>query len=275
LSPDDALELAQAAPRLPGDADALAGFLAVVLCAITAPVCVALVRRLFPGRNVVFARWGFSHVFAAFTIGLAALVASWLVPMRPGDVVAGLLRGVFVTGLVAAYVARTAEQVEPDGERALGLRTDRLPRAIAAAVLAYVWFFPALLGLYHVWPWLLVQLGETVEQQDLLRLLPGVSGWRLALFVACAVAVVPLLEEIVFRSFLQPLLVQNLNEPAGVALTSFVFAALHGTSAFLPIFALSLLLGAIMLRTQRLAAVWAVHALHNGLTLTITLAATS
>src|SRR5262249_42104447 len=47
--------------------------------------------------------------------------------------------------------------------------------------------------------------------------------------------------------------------------TSFVFAALHGSGAFLPIFALSLVLGGTMLRTQRLFAVWTVHAAHNGL----------
>jgi membrane protease YdiL (CAAX protease family) len=44
-----------------------------------------------------------------------------------------------------------------------------------------------------------------------------------------------------------------------------VFAALHGTEGIVPIFALSLLLGAIMLRTQRLTAAWAVHAAYNAL----------
>jgi membrane protease YdiL (CAAX protease family) len=278
LNPDAPLELAQEALRIPTAADASAGLLVVVLCAITAPLCIAIARRIFPGRNVVFARWGFSHVAAAFAIGLAALLVTSLVP-RPddepvADPVANLCAGVFVTGLVAAYVARTAEAVEPAGERALGLSAGRVGRAIGVGLFAYVWFVPAILGLYSLWPWLLDRLGEDVEAQDLQRLLPELAGWRLAAFVILAAAVVPLLEEIVFRSFLQPLLVQNLNEPAGVGLTSFVFAALHGTSAFLPIFALSLLLGAVMLRTQRLAAVWAVHALHNGLTLSYVLATT-
>jgi membrane protease YdiL (CAAX protease family) len=47
-------------------------------------------------------------------------------------------------------------------------------------------------------------------------------------------------------------------------LTSVLFAGLHGGSAFLPIFGLSLVLGALMLRTGRLASVAVVHALHNG-----------
>ena len=48
---------------------------------------------------------------------------------------------------------------------------------------------------------------------------------------------------------------------------------LHDPSAFLPIFALSLLLGAIMLRTQRLLAVWVVHGLHNALSFSFVLLA--
>ena len=75
----------------------------------------------------------------------------------------------------------------------------------------------------------------------------------------------PLLEEVLFRGFLQPLLVQNFRDKGGIVLTSALFAVMHGTSAFLPIFGLSLILGAVMLRTQRLTAVWAIHALHNGL----------
>jgi len=33
----------------------------------------------------------------------------------------------------------------------------------------------------------------------------------------------------------------------------------------MPIFGIALVLGGVMLRTQRLLAVWAIHALHNGL----------
>ena len=46
---------------------------------------------------------------------------------------------------------------------------------------------------------------------------------------------------------------------------SLIVAMLHGVSAFLPIFGLALLLGSLKLRTQRLSAPFAVHALHNAI----------
>src|SRR5262249_54711405 len=73
----------------------------------------------------------------------------------------------------------------------------------------------------------------------------------------------PLFEEALFRGMLQPVLVQYLRPAAGIVVTSILFGAMHGLDAFLPIFALSLLLGWIRHRTQRLSAAWAVHALHN------------
>jgi membrane protease YdiL (CAAX protease family) len=80
---------------------------------------------------------------------------------------------------------------------------------------------------------------------------------------ALVIFVLPFFEELVFRGFLQPLFVQNLGDRGGVFLTSLVFAIPHGDSAFLPIFGLALLLGSLKLRTQRLSAPYAVHALHN------------
>jgi len=81
--------------------------------------------------------------------------------------------------------------------------------------------------------------------------------------------VVTFFEELIFRGFLQPFLVQNFRDVGGVVLTSLIFALLHGGVAFGPIFALSLLLGGVALRTRRLWASWAMHAAHNGLMLAL------
>jgi membrane protease YdiL (CAAX protease family) len=116
-----------------------------------------------------------------------------------------------------------------------------------------------------VWPWVLRATGVEVPHDVLLDRLRELDPGDRSIAILLAVLVAPLLEEILFRAFLQPLLVQNLSDRLGIVVTSLVFAALHGTAALVPIFALSLLLGAIMLRTQRLFAVWAVHATHNAL----------
>jgi hypothetical protein len=95
-----------------------------------------------------------------------------------------------------------------------------------------------------------------------------VQAWVLA------VAVLPFLEELCFRGFLQPLLVQNLSDRGGVAATAALFALIHEVHAFLPVFVLSLVMGGIMLRTRRLTAAWCVHALNNALTLAFGIPAT-
>jgi membrane protease YdiL (CAAX protease family) len=153
--------------------------------------------------------------------------------------------------------------------RCLGLWPGRNGRAVLAGALAYALLLPAIIGTTAWWPWVFARLGGQYELQAIVLELAALRGAALAAAVVLAVLVVPLLEELLFRSFLQPLLVQNLGDRGGVAATSVVFAALHGPSAFLPLFALSLVLGFVMLRTQRLAAAWAVHALHNGLQLAL------
>ena len=51
-----------------------------------------------------------------------------------------------------------------------------------------------------------------------------------------------------------------------------LFALLHGRSAFLPLFLLSLFLGWLQRRTHSLFVPWLVHAVHNGITLALALA---
>ncbi|MFM7280644.1 MAG: lysostaphin resistance A-like protein, partial [Planctomycetia bacterium] len=88
---------------------------------------------------------------------------------------------------------------------------------------------------------------------------------RRLLAVFFGVLLIPFFEELLFRAFFQPLMVQNVRDRLGIVVTSLIFGLLHGTAACVPVFAVSLLLGGLMLRTQSLPAVWAVHALHNGL----------
>ncbi|MFN0243728.1 MAG: lysostaphin resistance A-like protein [Planctomycetota bacterium] len=247
----------------------------LVAAAVTlAPLTALAVRRIFPGRNIVFARWGFSHVVAAVALIFASLIVLQSVwPQPPGDVTTALLRMVCVLAVAGVYVLRVAHRMEPEGWRALGLWRGRQGRAVVAGVVAYGMSLPLLLGLLALWPWVLERLGGQAVEQETVRLFAELSPGERWLPAILAIAVQPFFEELLFRVFLQPLLVQNLSDKLGVIATSLAFASLHGFAAFLPIFGLSLVLGGVMLRTQRLAAVWAVHALHNGLTVWLTFAA--
>jgi CAAX protease family protein len=210
---------------------------------------------------------------------LAGIVLLWLsaivLPPDPEtfDPLRELVRTVAVHGAVVALVVRYAHRLDPDGARSLGFRAGGSGRAALAGLCAYALCTPVLLGTTLLWPWVVEALGEPFEPQVLLTHFADVGPVALPLAFLLTAVVQPLLEEILFRGFLQPLLVQNLNDWAGIALTSVLFALLHGTSAFLPIFSLSLVLGGLMLRTRRIAAPWLVHGLHNGIVLALTLAA--
>ncbi len=251
---------------------ALTGAILAAGVASFAPLTIALAQRLYPGRIVHFARWGFSHVVLAVFVfvTMSYVVAKSLLPYADdGEVPVELaLAGTAcVQGVVVALIAYWASKRDPQGVRSLGLWPGRWLPAFGVGLLVYALFLPGIYGLELLWPWLVTRLGEPFEPQGLEAGFLQLSGARLWTAVALAVVVVPLLEEVLFRAFLQPLLVQNFRDYGGVVLTSVIFAGLHGASAFLPIFGLSLVLGGVMLRTQRLVAVWGIHAAHNGIRL--------
>lgn len=240
----------------------------VVTALALAPLAILAVRRIFPGRNVVFARWGFSHV--AWVILLAILLltgAHFLAPLSVDahDPMTELLLNAVVLALASGLVFTFAWRLAPERWRALGLWPGRQASAVAAGLVAYLACLPGILGLGFFWPWFLEWIGAGFEPQKIYLAMRDLPREQRALAFALGALVMPLFEELLFRVFLQPLFVQNFSEKGGILLTSLVFAALHGAGAFLPIFGLSLVLGAVMLRTQRLLAVWSMHALHNAI----------
>jgi membrane protease YdiL (CAAX protease family) len=233
-----------------------------------APLARALLRRIYPERVVFFARWRFLHLLQAVLLGaLGTLVAGAYLHRgsRQPQFLESLGASAAVMATVVLLVAALARRFDPEGPRSLGLRAGGNLRAALGGLLCYLLLLPTLAGLGLLWPYLWERLGGQFEPQAVALGLLDVPREQLWIAAILAVAVVPFMEELLFRGFLQPLLVQNLGDRGGVAVTAALFAALHGGSAFLPIFGLALVLGGVMLRTQRLGAVFAIHALHNGL----------
>jgi membrane protease YdiL (CAAX protease family) len=237
-----------------------------------APLAVRAARWIHPGRNVFFARWGFSHVALALLVAAVMMASSSLVLAalewtRPDTVQLLFVQSALMLP-VAALIFGVANAADPDGWRSLGLRPGGWGRAVAVGVLAYLAALPSLSGLQALWRVLLDSAGIGYSEQELVAQARTLDGARLWAFAFLAVGVAPFLEELVFRAFLQPLLVQNLGDKGGVIAAAFLFALAHASfGAFLPLLALGIVLGSVMLRTQRLVAPWALHAAHNGLTL--------
>lgn len=252
---------------------AMGGLVLVLVGLALSPLCVVFARRFAPRAPVFFARWSFQHaILVALCLVVGARVAPALLVRVPGfselaDALAGLVASASSLALCAVAILVVAARRDPDGVASLGLRGPGSLRAAAVGIACYTILLPGLIGLSLTWPWLLELLGGEHEPQAVAEAIGGLHGGAFALAAALAVIVVPCLEELAFRGFLQPLFVQNLGDRGGVFLTSLVFALLHGDAAFLPIFGLAILLGSLQLCTARLSASIAVHALHNALVL--------
>jgi membrane protease YdiL (CAAX protease family) len=254
------------------DQRALMGLFLLAAGGSLAPVALHVARRVTPGRRVFFARWGFSHFAIVVAVGIAAAFLGARVLGHGIDPLQDLYANLLALSAAAGAAVFAARTCEPDGWRALGLRGGGNPRALACGALSFVFLFPALCGAYAAWPWVHGLFdGDPWMEQVVVREIAALRGFDLVQACVIAVVVQPFVEELLFRGFLQPLLVQNLSDRLGIVVTSALFALLHGTSAFLPIFVLSLVIGAVMLRTQRLSAAWLVHAMNNALVLVVAL----
>jgi membrane protease YdiL (CAAX protease family) len=212
--------------------------------------------------------WGFVHVvaLAGVVIALLFLIGSlWPAHADEPELAPTLLRTTFGVGGGAVLILAFASRLEADGRRALGLAWRGSLRGAIAGWMVYAASVPAIIGLAFVARWLLESVGREFETQTVVKQFLDMNAADVPLVLVLGIAVMPFLEELVFRGFLQPLLVQRVGVVPGIAATSFVFAALHGLSALLPIFGLALVLGGVRQMTGRLFASWAVHALHNAI----------
>lgn len=251
------------------------GFAAFVVLASLAcvPIADRWLKAVGPEEPVAPPAWDVVHVvFVALVFVLASLVLgaarAVFFPGEPSTL--GLLvASALLQGLGAAVAVALAWALSGRSWRALGVGRSGGPfaavRAWIAGTAVYAASLPAFLALGYLWQALLAWSGETELEQDLVlrfaALAPAERLWPVVL----GVVVVPLLEETLFRAFVQPAFVKRLGTRGGIAATATLFGILHGGVAFVPIFALACVLGLVYARTRRLGVVWAIHALHNGL----------
>ena len=118
--------------------------------------------------------------------------------------------------------------------------------------------------------------GKSELEQVAVKHLKGLSehNWLYTLTIFCIVFLVPMVEELLFRGFLQTWFRRFLGRVTALLLTSLIFAVVHfapsqGSANFeliCSLFALSCFLGFIYERQQTLWAPIALHATFNGIT---------
>ena len=140
---------------------------------------------------------------------------------------------------------------------------------ITQASLRWLAALPLLWFSAFVWQLLLKAIGHSPDLQLSLRLFLGITGFgpKIA-FLLFAVFIAPIVEEVLFRGILLPLLARTIGPGPALALTSLSFAAIHADIGSLP--ALALLAVALSLafaRTRSLCVPIAMHMLFNGINL--------
>jgi len=254
----------------PADVLPIAGF-AALLGLVILPLVERVARWTFPRaslstgpsfswRDIAAVAFVFVvlQLFFGALVTAAALEVDSLMVALPLTVMMQAGTGAFVLGLAAR---------RRYGFAALGMRRGEGAWALGYGLTRYLGWGPFLFALLVLTPFLLERVfGVPHAPQDVARMIAGAEGVERLIVPLFAVLLIPLFEELLFRGFLQNALEPHIGAWPAVVLSSFAFAALHGVSALIPIFGLSLILGVIMLRTRRLAACWFVHALHNGMT---------
>jgi membrane protease YdiL (CAAX protease family) len=257
------------APAVPqGSALIQMSLLGLVLLSVTLaalPLVMRIVKHVAPPAEPVRAPWGLAHVaLVALTFVVVAPLTALLFKPEEDDLLALLVLNSAVFAFCVLIAVAIAAQRGVDGFRALGLRASGNVRAILAGAGTYIVCIPAWIGIAMIWIVTLTLFGHGVREQAIITGFSELDPDRRLVPLVFGVVLVPLFEEVLFRGFLQPVLVQIVRPVLGIVITSVLFGAMHGLDAFLPIFALSVLLGWIRHRTQTLSGPWAVHALHNG-----------
>jgi membrane protease YdiL (CAAX protease family) len=243
---------------------ALAGAVLAAGGAAFANIPLGMLRHAYPTRSIRPVAWGPVHL--ALVMLLYISVASILVGFAGTDMdfATAILVTVATQAVTVAAILYWVQKNDPHGAVGLGLRRGGNLRALWFGGLTGLMCFPAIWGTNILWPWLFERCGGSFEPQALVAGFEQASGVGLAFSLLMAVLVIPFFEELVFRGFLQSLLVQRMGERSGLIVTAAVFGLVHGPSAFLPIFALALVLGVVMMRTGRIVGPWALHGLYNG-----------
>jgi membrane protease YdiL (CAAX protease family) len=195
---------------------------------------------------------------------LAVFAAAQLLQPRTG----GTMNWLAFPLLAAGLLWRARAKPQPFGA-ARPLRTITIQAGLRwLAVLPVLWFTA------FVWQLALQAAGQVPEFQMAIRLFLETRGWGArAGFLLYAVALAPVVEEILFRGILLPVLVRRTGATAGIALVALGFAALHadaGSFAALAVFS-----GALSLAYVRSGTLWVpvlMHALFNGVNLALLLA---
>ena len=153
---------------------------------------------------------------------------------------------------------------------AFGISIWRLPRSAVQGVLFLLATMPILFFytlLYHLG--LKVFGGEPTLQDVAFAISEETTSAMRAYFFILAVFIAPCFEEILFRGIAMPVLAKRIGASAAVAVTSAIFALMHGhVPSLVPLFILSIGLSLAYIYSESLLVPMVMHSLFNFVSVT-------
>jgi len=156
---------------------------------------------------------------------------------------------------------------------AFGLRTKGFIRDACWGVVILLGVMPLILGYNIVAQMIMEWMGIAPEVQDVTRIISESSSVSTKIYFALlALAVAPVVEELIFRGILLPAITRMAGVKAAVIVVSVLFAAVHGHwPSFVPLFMLSAALCLAYIYRGSLITSMAMHSVFNSLTIAVIL----
>lgn len=175
----------------------------------------------------------------------------------------------FINLLICAYVLYIVCIQYRQSITALGLSVVNASGNIKQGIKRYLITLPLIILAGFIINLISSYYGQAPEMQDVVRwVLEEKSLFILVSLIFFGIVIAPIMEEIMFRGFLQPALKNSFGGRYAIVVSASLFAAVHmDIFAFFQIFILGMLLGYLFEKTQTLVASIVVHILHNSLTL--------
>lgn len=180
-----------------------------------------------------------------------------------------LFISLFVNLLICFYVFYIVSIERRQSIAALGLSFGNLSNNVKQGIKKYLITLPVIMLAGFVVNIISSYYGLIPEMQDVVKwVLEEKSLFVLVSLIIFGIVVAPMIEEIIFRGFLQSALKNSFRGRYAIVISASLFAAVHmDVFAFIQIFILGMLLGYLYEKTQTLMASIVVHVLHNSLTL--------
>lgn len=175
----------------------------------------------------------------------------------------------FINLIICLYVFYIVRVEYRQSITTLGLSIVNLSDNIKQGIKRYLITLPFIILAGFIINLISSYYGIAPEMQDVIRwLLEEKSLFVIVSLVFFGIVIAPVMEEIIFRGFIQSALKNSFGKQYAILISALLFAAVHmDIFAFLQIFILGVLLGNLYEKTQTLAASIVVHILHNSLTM--------